>query len=379
MKKFLLLSFLIASAVNSFAFVTQGHWRWRKDDGSETTATWLATEETTPIISSGTDNIRLRIEFFNANNSTTDLNTSILVYSADGGTTWDSVTHTIGTKAFMLAGTSPFVIDNEPTTQQLTGETGYTFVPGRVIVSTDTLGPNSLIKKKFTEYEWVIKPTVNILPNTTYLFKGDTKPGDNTYDGTLPPASLTTAGVLAIKLANFTLKAEGKQVKIQWSTASEQNNDHFDIERSNDGRTWKTIATVKGNGSTNQTNTYQATDNMPLKGINYYHIKQYDINGKTTVSDVRSIKMFVENNSLLSVYPNPSKGAINFRVQDYSGNNVTATLTNSNGKIIHSETIKEIQANATYTLNVKQQPAPGIYILQLKGEGLQQTIKVVVQ
>ena len=378
MKKLLLLSFLIASAANSFAFVTQGHWRWRKDDGSETTATWLAAEDAAPTITSGTDNIRLRLEFFNSNTSASDLNTSILVYSADGGATWDSVTNYAGIKAFVLAGSSSYVNNYDPTTQLLSGETGYTFVPGQIIISTDTLGPNNLDPSQLTEYEWVIKPTSNILPSTTYLFKGDTEPGDNTYDGAIPPASLTTAAVLSIKLISFSVQPDKERVIIQWSTASEQNNDRFDIERSSDGRIWKAIATIKGNGTTTQTHTYQAYDNLPLKGINYYRIKQYDLNGKSFISDVRSIKMFVDN-SLLTVYPNPAKAVINFMLRDYSGSNVIATLTNNSGRIIHQENIKEVQANVKYTLNIKQQPAPGIYILQLKGEGVSENIRVVVQ
>jgi hypothetical protein len=105
--------------------------------------------------------------------------------------------------------------------------------------------------------------------------------------------SLTTAAVLAIKLANFTVKAEGKQVKIEWTTVSEQNNDRFDIEKSIDGRTWKSIATIKGNGTTTNEHSYSAFDNSPGSGINYYRIKQYDLNGKTFISDVRSLKILL--------------------------------------------------------------------------------------
>jgi hypothetical protein len=88
--------------------------------------------------------------------------------------------------------------------------------------------------------------------------------------------------------------------------------------------------------------------------------------------------MFIDN-SQLSVYPNPAKAVINFILQDYTGNNVVVTLTNNSGRLIHMENIKEVQANVKYTLNMKQQPAPGIYILQLKGEGLSESMRVIVQ
>lgn len=378
MKKFLLLTFLIVSTVQSYAFVTQGNWRWRKDDGSETTATWMAAENAEATISSSSDNIRLRIELFNEGSSNTDVSTTILVYSADGGTTWDSVSNIAGSRPFVLAGSSPFVNNLDPTTRQLTSRGGYTYTAGQMITSSSTLGNNNIVPSAATEYEWVIKPTANMLPSTTYWFKADTKPGDGTYDGDAPTPSLTTEAVLPVRLAEFTVKPDGKKVKIEWVTAFEQNNDRFEIERSSDSRTWKTIATIKGNGTTSQKSNYQAFDNLPLKGLNYYRVKQYDLNGKAYASDIRSLKMLIEN-SLISVFPNPAKSVINFTLSDYSGKNIVATLTNNNGRMIHTETIKNIQANTTYTLNTRQQPAPGIYVLHLKGDGLSESIKVVVQ
>ena len=376
MKKFLLLTFLIVSTVQSFAFVTQGNWRWRKDDGSETTATWLAAENTEARISSASDNVRLRIELFNEGTGSTDVNTSILTYSADGGTTWDSVTTTVGSRAFVLVGTTPNVNNLDATTQQLTVRGGYTFKAGQVITSSATLGVNSIGVSQSTEYEWVIKPTANMLPSTTYWFRADSKPGDDTYGG--DAASLTTEATLPVSLSSLSVKPDGKGVKIEWSTAFEQNNDRFEVERSTDSRTWKTIATVKGNGTTNQKSNYHAFDNLPIRGMNYYRIKQVDINGKSVTSDIRSLKMFIEN-SMVSVYPNPAKSVINFMLNSNAGKNVVVTLTNNNGRVVHTETIKDMQPNVKYTLNTRQQPVPGIYVLQLKGEGVAENIKVIVQ
>lgn len=371
MKKILLLSIVLIVCNNLFAFTTQGDWRWRKDDGSETTATWLADENVAPEITSFDETLRLRIGLFNEEGGLLD--GAILEFSTDQAT-WDTVNLTATTEAFVLAGSSPNVTDLEPTTQQLSGE-GLTFDPGKVIVSSEALPPHTVGSGDETEYEYVIKPTANMQPSTTYYFRVNAAE----YPADRPLPSLTTAAVLPIRISDFTVKPDGKSVKVEWTTASEQNNDRFEIERSSDGRAWKVIATVKGSGTTSQARHYQAYDNLPLKGMNYYRIKQYDLNGKSFISDVRSIRMLIENNGLLSVYPNPARSVINFSLRDFSGSNVVATLTNNSGKIIHQETIRNFQANAKYTLNIKQQPAPGIYILQIKGEGLAEAIKVVVQ
>jgi len=375
MKKILLLSLMLVAYSNIFAFLTQSNWRWRNDDGTETTATWLAAENTTPTITSGENTIRLRLEVYNTLSDTTYLEDT-LQYATSASGPWTNITPTAGSAAFVLAGTSTYVTDDEATTNQLSSSVNKPYHAGIINVSHEVLN-DSLPPDERSEYEWCIKPTANIQTNTTYYFQHWGATAQKKSSATYP--SLTTAGVLSIKLVNFTVKPDGKQVKVEWTTASEQNNDRFDIERSTDGRTWKTIATIKGNGTTTQTNNYHVFDNLPVKGMNYYRIKQYDLNGKSFISDIRSLKMFLENNSLLSAYPNPAKSVINFTLQSYSGMNVIATLRNSDGKIIHQETIKEIQANAKYTLNIKQQPAPGIYVLQLKADGLSETIKVVVQ
>lgn len=375
MKKILLLSVMLVAYSNIFAFLTQSNWRWRNDDGSETTATWMAAQNTTPVITSSATTIRLRVEVYSTLSDTTALEDT-LQYATSPSGPWTNISTTAGSNPFVIAGSSAYVANGEATTEQLTASVNKPYFAGIINVSSEIIN-DSLPPDERTEYEWCIKPTANIQTNTTYYFQFWGATAQKKSTASYP--SLTTAGVLAIKLASFTVKADGKQVKIEWVTASEQDNDRFDIERSNDGRNWKTVSTVKGSGNTTQTRSYQAFDKLPLKGINYYRIKQYDLDSKSLISEVRSVKMFTDINSLLSAYPNPAKSVINFSVQSYSGNNVVATLTNSNGKVIHQETIKEIQADAKYKLNVRQQPAPGIYLLQLKGEGLSETIKVVVQ
>jgi len=202
--------------------------------------------------------------------------------SLDGGSGWEDITSTVGTNAFILAGTSVNVVDGEATTQQLPG-VGYTFQAGKVIVSTDPLTTDNVAGLGETEYEWAIQPTVNILPNKTYFFRLDPANVDS-----LPMPSLTTAAILPVSFANFSVSPDDKRVKLQWTTATEQNNDHFVIERSTNGNTnWQLVTTVKGSGSTTQSHTYTVHDNTPLNGKNFYRIKQYDADGNWKESEIK--------------------------------------------------------------------------------------------
>ena len=96
---------------------------------------------------------------------------------------------------------------------------------------------------------------------------------------------------LPVSLTSFTGTNAGDYVKLNWNTVSEHQNSHFDILRSADGKIFHSIATVKGNGTSNQQHTYSYTDFSPLTGINYYQLKQVDIDGRETVyPEIVSVK-----------------------------------------------------------------------------------------
>ncbi len=375
MKKLLLLTALLVTSYNLFAFTTQGVWRWRKDDGSETTATWRA-DQNTPITISSTDSVlRLRIELYapSANGDVTDAK---FEDSIAGGSGWDTIKLDPNSSAFQFAGTSPFVTDLEPTTHQLNGQSvpPYTFVAGKVMVSTDTLPKQTVNTGQTTEFEYAFKPTSKIQPGTTYYFRVDA--ADYPFLYVFP--SLTTASVLPVSLADFTVAPDKDRVLISWKTATEQNNSHFDIERSNDGFTFSKIATVQGNGTSAVAHTYTAYDNLPYNGINYYRIKQYDNDGRFAISGIRSLSMLMQQ-AIAKAYPNPTHGDINFTLQQNSGGEITATLTNLAGQVVHQEIIETNTAVSSYKLNLKTQLAAGVYVLQLKGNSISESIKITIQ
>ncbi|MEP7141853.1 MAG: T9SS type A sorting domain-containing protein [Ferruginibacter sp.] len=378
MKKLLLLAILLASFNSIFAeFTTQGSWRWRKDDGSQTTATWIAAQNVVPVISSTADLLRLRIELYNdpltPGGTLTD---ALFEDSSDApGAHWDTIKLAADADdPFILAGSSPNVVNLAPTTQQLSAPHYTTFQAGKVIVSSEKLPSSTVGDNGGTEYEYVIKPTLNLQPSTTYYFRVDAA----NYVTGRPLPSLTTAATLPVQLSGFSVKKEGKKVGLYWSTSSEQNNDRFEAERSNDGRTWSTIATVKGNGTSNAAHTYDSYDLKPVNGINYYRLKQYDLDGRYVLSATKSLKFDAHSVAIISVLPNPVKGAVNFKL-DIDATNVSAIFSDGNGKVINKEIFKNLQANTVNKLNLKQQPAAGVYILKLQGEGISESIKVVVQ
>jgi len=375
MKKFIILIILLAACNNIFAFLTQANWRWRNDDGTETTATWKAAQNTQVVLTITGQIWRLRLEVYNNTGAPVGVLDTLQFATSTAGP-WTNIDTVAGSNPFMIADTSAFVAQNDPTTAQLAG-VALTFAPGKIMVDSMVLKNYNLADQQRTEFEWAILSTPNIVPNTTYYFRewGSTA---NPLDIGMTYPSLITAGVLPIKLSGFTVSREDKRVKLEWTTASEQNNSRFEIQRSSDGKTWNTIANVKGQGTTAASNAYKVYDNSPLSGINYYVIKQYDVNGHSYQSDVKILRM-PDVKSIIFVSPNPSRSGINFNIVNRGASNVEATVTTMNGNIIHREIFNNVQPNSLIKLNLKQQPAPGVYILKLKAEGLSESVKVVIE
>ncbi len=373
MKKLLILIVLLATCSNIFALLTQANWRWRNDDGNETTATWKAAQNTQAVLTAEGEVWRLRLELYNNTGSSYPFYDT-LQYATSTSGPWTNIDVTAGSNAFMIAGASAFVTQAQPTTAQLAG-TSYTFSPGKIMVDSMTAEHLDLADQSRTELEWAIKSTTNVIPNTVYYFRQQWA-GNFSMDAGATYPSLVTAGTLAVRLTGFSVSKDGQKVKVQWVAAGAQGNTRFEVQRSPDGRTWKTIANLNGN-SLASSSAYSIYDENPLSGGNYYTIKQYDADGHSYQSDIKLLKMPVVK-PIISVSPNPSHSGINFSIANRSVSNLEATVVSMNGNVIHHEVINSVQPNSINRLNLKQQPGPGVYILKLKAEGLSEAVKIVI-
>ena len=383
MKNFVLIVALIAGSKNLSAQINQTDWQWRTDKSIEKNVKPLAAINVP--ISAVTANQGLRIRFKivdqDAASSTAPL-VSILddleyTTNPDNSLSWLSVGTVIdGTVPFVMQGTSVHVTQDDPTTSNQLGAEVNPYVPGIYMVKNTTTNGVNISPSTFTEIEWAIIVTTSALPGTKYYFReSGTTNCCNLIISKL--AALTMTGVLPVKLTSFNVTADAKKVKLDWSTAMELNNDHFEILRSNDGKTWESISSVKGHGTTSLTNNYKIYDESPLSGINYYKIKQLDIDGKISLSEMKAIKFQAGVNSVLKVSPNPAHGNITYSTTN-TYKNVEVTLTNVNGGIISQEIITTVNAGAINKLKLQKAPVAGMYILTLKSADLFETSKVMV-
>ncbi|MDA9555813.1 hypothetical protein N9R54_06240, partial [Pelobium sp.] len=99
-----------------------------------------------------------------------------------------------------------------------------------------------------------------------------------------------TATPLPIELVSFTAEKENNGVKLNWITASETNNDYFTIEKSKDGINFMLLTSEKSKKSNSKIRqNYDFTDLNPSKGVNYYRLKQFDLDGKSKEIGIKAI------------------------------------------------------------------------------------------
>lgn len=127
--------------------------------------------------------------------------------------------------------------------------------------------------------------------------------GTNGTNGTQTNGSSGTC-TLPIELLHFQASKNATQVQLNWSTATETNNDYMAVERSADGVHFIEIGRRKGQGTTTETQYYTLVDEHPLQGNNYYRLRQVDFDQTTDHSKV--IALHFERGQVLSLFPNPA-------------------------------------------------------------------------
>jgi hypothetical protein len=141
---------------------------------------------------------------------------------------------------------------------------------------------------------------------------------------------------LPVELTMFTGKSLNKQVLLNWQTASETNNDYFEVFKSKDLSYFEKLGTVAGAGNSNSINVYSFIDENPYTGNNYYKLKQVDFDGNYSESNIILVKFqnagninIYYNNENNVVVSNSSNKIDNIEITDVTGKIITSLINNS--------------------------------------------------
>ncbi len=182
---------------------------------------------------------------------------------------------------------------------------------------------------------------------------------------------------LPVELINFNANFVSAGVMLSWSTATEYNNSHFEIEHSTNMEGFVSLGRVSSkaaNGNSNQLLDYHYTHNSAGSGQNYYRLKQVDFDGKFSYSKIVSISVDYDGGFLsdVTVFPNPTQGKLKLNIPE-SDDAYRISLYNANGSLLFEYTF-EIQ-NPYLDLSTYQN---GIFLLKIsngKDYIIQQIVK----
>lgn len=173
---------------------------------------------------------------------------------------------------------------------------------------------------------------------------------------------------LPVTLLQFTAAQKNDQVQLQWSTTNEVNNKQFVIERSTDRTHFTEVITMPGVGNSTRIYTYHAIDEHPATGINYYRLKQIDVDGTFSYSAIVVINISSTNAYQLKVYPNPVENSLNLKVTKPAAK-YTAIIYNVAGRkvLTASGNMYDINRQINQQLNKLK---PGFYSIVLSANML---------
>lgn len=209
--------------------------------------------------------------------------------------------------------------------------------------------------------------TLNVVAGQTYYLVVDewTPTGAGftlSFGGT---ASLDCT-VLPVELSAFSADYVPEQgvVDLFWSTATERDNELWEVERSIDGLNWTAINEVKGAGTTNYETQYYVMDEKPNVGMNYYRLTQWDINGNGKSSEVRSVNILDDFYDMLTLFPNPTNGKTEVIYNSYNNEQSLLQVVNADGKIVVNTPIESQKGGNRFELDMSAQER-GVYVVTI--------------
>ncbi len=288
------------------------------------------------------------------------------------GTTSVAIKYTAGAPTNGAGGGAPNVIvNNVPVTSLLNG--GFLTITPNAQPSSGTYGLDFSIMGSSNTVVDPLKYVLIKRDNSTspWVFQGNYSNAPTiTGSGTAAVVKVSLNGItsfsdfaigmgnnaitLPVTLTKFTAKAETKTTALYWETASELNNDKFEIEKSTDGKDFLKIGEVKGNGTSQKINAYSYRDFTPANGLNYYRLKQLDFNGAYAYSDIKFVNFDLKETTF-TVFPNPVTEVVNF-----SETVNTVEIYNLQGKLVLR------QNNPASSVKIPSHLPNGLYLIKVK-------------
>jgi hypothetical protein len=190
-------------------------------------------------------------------------------------------------------------------------------------------------------------------------------------------------GPLPVELTSFTANRSGSNIELRWITATEVNNNGFEIERANlepqNGNSiWEKIGFVNGNGNSTTLRYYNFVDIKPFSEKAQYRLKQIDNNGTFKYSKSIEVGSGFLNYDLAQNYPNPFNPSTVITYSIPTASNVKVEVVSVLGKLVKT-LVNENQAAGSYQVNFDASGlSSGIYYYKIQSGNFAATRKMLL-
>lgn len=190
--------------------------------------------------------------------------------------------------------------------------------------------------------------------------------------------SVYNLSIIPVELTSFSADVDDDVVILNWSTSTETNNYGFQVERSNDRAAFYQIAFVPGYGTTTEVQTYSYRDTAFTSKENYYRLKQLDLNGSYTYSDIIKVDLNQPAKFVLKQnFPNPFNSGTKIKFAIPKDSFVTLSIFNAVGELISTLVSKQMRAGFyEYEYDGSNIPS-GVYFYKIKAGDYTDTKKMI--
>lgn len=232
-----------------------------------------------------------------------------------------------------------------------------------------------LLYRAGTSGNWLEVSTASSISGDRIIFSAQPATGDGYV--TLGTRNFA-ASPLPVSLISFNAAYNDGAVELNWSTASEKNNDHFTLGKSRDGIIFESFAEIKGRGTSSVPFSYKSTDPEPFPGTSYYRLKQTDYDGKETYSDIIAVTTNGGKKDLV-IFPNPNSGSFKIKFPDAETTEIELKILDNGGKEIISALHLVKQSDGLFLFDQNSLLSPGTYLLNVSSFGKKYSTVLLVK
>lgn len=181
---------------------------------------------------------------------------------------------------------------------------------------------------------------------------------------------------LPVHFDAFTGRLQDGKAFLNWTTSAEENNSHFEVQRSNNGADYTTIGKVAPKSGV--INQYEFTDAAAAPGVNYYRIRQVDLNGRSMLSKVVILRSEL-GQFTAKVGPNPFAGSINVYYELKKAESLQLRLFDQGGRMVKQYTVRGGAGVNTFVISDLQTLPKGQYSIELAGDAFRHRQQLIKQ